>query len=110
MDDLLNELNEEVAKTKPKKQLKDTSAELGKQLEEKLNRLQRDSCICKKPKLTTDKPRTMNREFIYSGSSFQPKSRSTQRRAKTSLSRLKVTEETEESPTGMISYSIAYSY
>ena len=39
--DLLNELNEEVIKTKPKNQLKDTAAELGKQLEERLNQLQR---------------------------------------------------------------------
>ena len=51
MNDLLNKPNKEVLKAKPKKLLKDTSAELGKQLEEKLNQLQRDARICKKPKL-----------------------------------------------------------
>ena len=43
--DLLNQLNEEVIKTKPKNQLKDTTADLGKQLEESLNQLQRRGCL-----------------------------------------------------------------
>ena len=35
MDDLVSELNEELAKARPKKRLKQSSAEIGKQLEEK---------------------------------------------------------------------------
>ena len=101
MDDLLNELNEEVIKTKPKNQLKDTTAELGKQLEERLNQLQRDARSCKKRKLVIadDRPKTVTREYTYSGSSFKPKSINTQRRVKVDSSRRK---EMEESTVGMI--------
>lgn len=88
MDDLLNELNEEVVKAKPKNRLQDTSVELGKHLEKKLNQLQRDACISKKPKLTA---KTVNGEYVYSGSGFQ--SKSSQQRAKVSSSRIEVTEE-----------------
>ena len=91
MVDLLNELNEEVIKTKPKNQLKDTAAELGKQLEERLNQLQRDARSCKKQKLmiADDRPKTVTREYTYSGSSFRPKSINTQRRVKVGVRKWK---------------------
>ena len=98
MDELVSELNKEVVRARPKRRLKDSSVELGKQLEERLSRLQRDIRICKKPKSTADKPRTLNREYIYSGCSIQPRNNSTRTRAKASSSKV-----TEESVTGLIS-------
>ena len=96
MDTLVSELNEELVKARPKRRSKEASAELGKQLEERLSSLQRDSRVCKKPKSAT---RILNREYIYSGCSIQPK-RSTQTKAKVSSSKVNIT---AESAAGMIS-------
>ena len=70
MDDLVSELNEELAKARPKKRSKESSAEIGKQLEEKLSRLQGDSQVYKKSMLAAE---VLNRECVYSGCSIQAK-------------------------------------
>ena len=87
MEDLVSELNEELAKARLQKRLKDSSAELGKQLEESLSKLQRDSRVCKKPKSAAG---ILHREYVYSGSSIQHKS-SAHRRRKASSSRVNIT-------------------
>ena len=91
MDDLVSEVNEEVIKTKPKKRLKDNSAELGKQLNERL----KDARMCKKPKATasTNKPRTFNREYIYSGRSIKPKGSGIRTKVKATSSKPNITVE-----------------
>ena len=87
MDDLVSKLNEELAKARSKKRLKDSSAELGKEFEESLSELQRDSRVCKKPKSAAG---ILHREYIYSGSSIHCKS-SAQPKTKASSSRVKIT-------------------
>ena len=54
--------------------------------------------------IADDKPKTVTREYIYSGSTFKPKSINTRRKVKVAPSRLNVTEEMEESAVGMIAY------
>ena len=105
MDDLVSELNKEVAKTRPKKRLKDNSAELAKQLEESLRDARRDARMCKKPKAAapTDKPRSFNREYIYSGCSIKPKTSGIRTRVKALSSRPTIT---VESVTGLISVNV----